>query len=566
MLTRTMVLELNIARVKGDSKGETPADRYRDFARRMRDRRTALALMQEYPVLARQLTERAGAWVRTTLDFLDHLCSDWEQIASDFSSGRDPGVLEQVDARLGDPHRGGRSVAIARFSSGLRVVYKPRSLAVEVHFNELLEWANSKLAGPSFRPLRVLNRDDHGWVEFVKRVDCRSLQEVSRFYERQGGLLALLYAIDAIDFHCENVVAVGKHPVLLDLEALFHPVVVQADSHLAEETATQVVNCSVLRTGLLPRTSWFNDEGDGIDVSGLGGPDGQRTPFGLPVPEDSDTDKMHLVRKRVPIPQFQHRPTLEGREVNLLDHARAIARGFRRVYMMILRHRRELLSSSGPLARFQDDEVRVVLRATQTYSRLLSESFHPDVLRDALERDHLFDRLWIQVVDRPQLSRVISAECDDLWSGDIPLLTTRPASRDLQASSGTKICDFFAESSYTRIRYHVEQLDERDLEKQLWFLRASLATLDPVKVRPTKRSCTLPESSNDFDRGRLLAIARAIGNRLEILATRGDRDASWFGVCLNAQGRMVRPSFGTRSLRRSARDRSISGLPRSDHG
>ena len=40
---------------------------------------------------------------------------------------------------------------------------------------------------------------------------------MKRFYERQGGYLALLYMLQATDFHHENLIAAGEHPVLLDL-------------------------------------------------------------------------------------------------------------------------------------------------------------------------------------------------------------------------------------------------------------------------------------------------------------------------------------------------------------
>ena len=66
-----------------------------------------------------------------------------------------------------------------------------------------------------------------------------------------------------------------------------------------------------------------------------------------------------------------------------------------------MKQRSELLAGDGPLARFAQDETRVLLRPTRTYDQLLFESFHPDMLRDGLERDLLLDRLWIVVPERP---------------------------------------------------------------------------------------------------------------------------------------------------------------------
>src|SRR5262249_16686647 len=148
-------------------------------------------------------------WLSFSLEFLEHLCGDWEAIQSTFSSANDPGVLVEVAAGAGDSHRRGRSVLIASFSSGLRIVYKPRPLALDVNFQELLKWVNERACCPVFRTLNLLDRGAYGWVEFVAAEACTSTSEVQRFYERQGAYLALLYALEAIDFHSENLIAAG---------------------------------------------------------------------------------------------------------------------------------------------------------------------------------------------------------------------------------------------------------------------------------------------------------------------------------------------------------------------
>ena len=82
-------------------------------------------------------------------------------------------------------------MVIVTFASGLKLVYKPRPLATDVHFQELLGWLDEHVGLPPFRKLRVLDRGDHGWVEFVEAGPCHSKAEVRRFHLRLGGLLAL---------------------------------------------------------------------------------------------------------------------------------------------------------------------------------------------------------------------------------------------------------------------------------------------------------------------------------------------------------------------------------------
>ncbi len=530
MLNRTLVLELNVARLQGLLEGNTPQERFESFGEHLRQSDVALAILQEYPVLARQVTICINYWVRFSLEFLQHLSADWDAIKATFSPARDPGLLAEVYSNAGDIHRGGRSVMLVKFSSGFQLIYKPRSLAVDVHFQQLLTWLNQRGDRLFFRTIKVLDRNNYGWLEFVKTQGCTSKEEVQRFYERQGGYLALLYALQATDFHAENLIAVGEHPVLIDLEALFHPAVGELDTAKANLLASDKMAYSVVGIGLLPQRIGKDDQSDGIDLSGLGSKEGQLSLTQFPYWENIGTDQMRLERKQMEMPATQNRPTLNGNNVNLLDYTEEIINGFTNIYQLLLKYQDELLSADSPIAAFAQDEVRVIIRPTRLYSFLLEESFHPDLLRDALERDRHFDRLWYYVKYRPYLKQVISAECQDLLQGDIPLFTTRPNSRDVWSSSGQKIDGLLKERSFDMVCRRLQQLSERDMTQQLWFIRASLATVHLGLDEVNFPSYSLSEPKIVVDRQQLLTAASAIGDRLNFLAVRGEEDASWIGL------------------------------------
>lgn len=534
IVNRTLVLELNVARLRGLLQGETSEDRFQSFLKQIRQRDTATALLQEYPVLARQLMICVNNWVGFSLEFLDRLCADWEAIQSAFASGIETGPLVEIKSNAGDKHRGGRSVAIARFDSGFQIVYKPRPLAADAHFQELLNWLNNSGSHPQFRLLKILDRGRYGWTEFITPQSCGSSEEVARFYERQGGYLALLYAMEATDFHYENLIAAGEHPVLVDLESLFQPHLEKGEVTQADLLAGNAMSYSVLRVLLLPMRIWSGDESAGIDLSGLGAATGQPTPNLVPYWENSGTDEMRLARKRSIFPGSNNRPSLNGEQVDVLDHTESIINGFATVYRLILEHRDELLSDEGPLARFADDEVRVLLRSTRSYATLLFESFHPDVLRDALNRDRLFDQLWAAVTDQHHLARVIAAEREDLHNGDIPFFTSNPNSRAIWTASKKAIPDFFDLSGIECVQRRLEQLSETDLTLQVWFIRASLITLSLHDAKPARYSLIEPERVADRDQ--MLDEARAIGDRLDWLALRGERDLTWIGLTATREG------------------------------
>ena len=246
---------------------------------------------------------------------------------------------------------------------------------------------------------------------------------------------------------------------------------------------------------------------------------------------------MRIIRQKQEIPTKDNRPLLDGNQVNLLDYTEAISDGFIEIYQLLLKHRHQLLSSdNSPLLSFADDEIRVVPRNTLTYSLLLNDSFHPDLLRSAIDRDRLMDLLWSDIEYNPYLIKIIAAEQEDLIKGDIPIFTTHPNSRDLWSSSGQKITDFFDQPSMIVVQNRLQQLTQNDLEKQLWFIRASLTTLALKSDRKKWSSYNLAEPHTIANPQKLLSAANNIGHHLEKLALLGENDISWIGLTIAGKG------------------------------
>lgn len=116
------------------------------------------------------------------------------------------------------------------------------------------------------------------------------------------------------------------------------------------------------------------------------------------------------------------------------------------------------------------------------------------------------------------------------------MFTTRVNSRDLVASDNRSYRDFFEESGIELVGKRLQQLDERDLERQIWFIRSSLSTLalatEPGgwKSYSTFTPQIIPDRQEQHSH--CLEIAKAIGDRLELLALGSESDATWIGVTL----------------------------------
>lgn len=529
-ISKPVILEMHIARLQGRLHGATSDERFADFVRQLSQEGMILRLLAKYPVLARQLVTTIDQWTEYMREFLRHLCLDWNAICYAFSLGIDPGTLVDVEEGLGDRHRRGRSVLALRFHSGMRLIYKPKPLAVDAHFQELLSWLNERGADPPLRTLKLIDRGDYGWSEFVEALPCTSHEEVVRFYERQGSYLALLYVLDALDVHSENVIAAGEHPMLIDLETLFNPRVGGSDPTAPINPAWRAVDQSVWQVGLLPHRLWSGKDSPGVDMSGLGGAPGQLAPHPLVRWKESGSDQMRLVRQRVEMPMGRNRPLLGDQDVDVLDYRDAITAGCTKMYRLLTKQRGALLT--GQLPRFAHDEIRVILRPTQIYATLLFESFHPDLLRDALERERFFDHLWQEVKQYPYLARLIPAERQDLFRGDIPLFSTFPDSRTIFTSEGEPLADFFDTPGLDLVRQRIQQLGEADLAKQIWIIEASLATLLMDREDQIAISLPVKPARRPVARERMLALANTAGKRLEELTLQNDTGAYWLGVNL----------------------------------
>ncbi|MBY8870315.1 type 2 lantipeptide synthetase LanM family protein [Micromonospora sp. PLK6-60] len=512
VLSRAVVLELNIDRLRGTSPGDTPRDRYAAFFRRYRSPEAALALLAEYPVLARQAYDLTRGWADRTIEFLERLGADATTLGVTFHGGARPGRL--VDAQeTGDPHRDGRRVLVATFDSGLRLVYKPRPVAVEARFQALLAWLNER--GTDLHTFAVLPRGGHGWAEYVEARAATTPAGRRRFARRYGSLLALLQAVGATDCHRENVIGHGEHPVLVDLETVFTPAVTRAAT---AQGGGDAIADSVLAVGLLPRADQ------------AAGPAGERC--NCSAWQGEGTDEM-----RVCAPGHRHdehgRPDPDGTDpADVAANLPQVLDGFAATYRLLVAVRDELLAPDGPVTAFAADEIRVVLRPTRTYLRLRDAALHTDALQDGLDTERLHDWLWSGVAELPLLAATVAAERADLARRDVPMFTTTVDSGDLWTSRGHRLPGLLARSGLAEARRRLARLDAADLARQRWLVQAAFAAgvdaADAPHARVRWRLAELPPAPVPPSSA-YLAAATAVADTVAALAGPG-AEPTWFGL------------------------------------
>jgi type 2 lantibiotic biosynthesis protein LanM len=439
-----------------------------------------LRLLHDLPALARAMATVAAFWRETSGELLARLAADRDAIAELFSNGRAPGELVTIDAGRSDPHAGGRTVHLLGFSSGLRLVYKPRTLGVDAAFLELLHWLALRGApvppplAPTFAA-RVLTRGSHGWAEYVEQKECSDAVSVRRYHQNAGSLLALLHILGSTDCHYENIVASGDRPVVVDLETVLQPEIARAEpprDRARNVGARRLYDDSVLRTGMLP--AWQGAGGDcAYDTGGLSATDDQTTPFTAVGWRATNSDAMRLERRRATTGSHPNLPRIAGRAIQPAGYVNEIVLGFTRMYEWLAAHSDELLAPAGPLARLAREEVRFLARPSSVYDHVLRRSLRRDVLHDGAARSVELELLARGLLGiSPELWPLLDEEERALERLDIPVFTIRgDATRLALGDRSVPV----ARSGLQVVRARLESLGKAELHRQLRIVRSSFA-------------------------------------------------------------------------------------------
>ena len=459
----------------------------------------AWAFWAEYPVVARQAAVLLGLWVDRVAELLHRLQADRPVLAERFAGGKPLGPLVRVQPRLSDPHNHGRRVMLLELEPALRLVYKPRRVTAEHHWNDLLRWCASLEGGPRLPLLEVCDRGEHGWVEAIDEDQPRQPDEA--YLERVGELLALVHLLQGTDCHLDNVLRLGDDPVLVDLETMVTP----AAAEVLDSVDRWLVD-SVLRTGLLP-----TELDPARDLSPLAGPPRQVSP---PRFVHINTDGMYPVDESDDAPADPERPWAV---------AEPVCRGFRRAHGFLCAHRDELQAEDGPLAAFRSLSARLVLRETAAYTGALHASRAPEFMRSGAAFGR---RLEDRLASPPLPAPLLGLEHEALLRGDIPRFEVPVDGTTVRAGGGV-VEGLIEEPGWQRLQRALRALSPRERERQVQCIACALPS---VRNSPGETLEEPPSPARVRDAG--LGLLR----RLAELAIAEEGAASWIG-------RHVDPSF-----------------------
>jgi type 2 lantibiotic biosynthesis protein LanM len=475
-----------------------------------------------YPVMRRWMDSLTMNWVQQSCLLISRFTQDEARIKSEIF--KQEGVLDikAIRFNLGDAHRGGRSVARIDFGNGQTIIYKPRNLDIDIHFSQFVQWLNSNSELDLQTPT-LLNCGAYGWVQFIEYRDCADQDEVDMYYRRLGAWLAVLYTLEGTDFHYENIIASGAHPVLIDLESFFHPEVPTAGSETNE-----VFDNSVLRTGILP--NFIDLDAESMpDISGIADAEGKQGIVENLFMVRGKDGKISFERKKGNLIGAQNVPRLDNVKV-LLDAQRIaqFQQGYKYIYQVLLDNKDAFRAM---LDIFKTDEVRALFRNTVAYGHLLEESNHPSLMCDQKLIDQHFGLLTMVIPDYQAAARFVEFEIADLQQRDVPLFTTKADSRHLWYSDHGHIENFFDSSGFDRVLRKLAIMSEQDMNHQAWIIEKALVMKDgfeTARVGAKERNTPAGDYSDPQSlQKRLLAEVINVADHIESQIHIDGEYASW---------------------------------------
>ena len=529
---RTLILELNIAKEEGELKGESKEDRYQYFLEYCLIEKF-WDYLEEYPVMFRLMVETVNNWILSTSEFIEHFYKDSLELNDVFGiSNR----IKKVDLSVSDSHNGGKSVIIVHTDNNKLVVYKPRNLELDENFQKTLKLFN-EVMGSELYSIKILNKGSYGWTEYVMHEPCKDGFDMETYYKELGELLFILYILRGNDIHYENIIAHGRHPVLIDLETVFHNKTNEFEKMSAADRIYEVIENSVRRVGILPNIIWGKDGDVGVDVSAMTNEENKEIPIERASISSILTDEMRIDYRKSILKKKSNAPFVRDVQIDVSKYKQNLKYGFINSYEKFLTDSNKIKLKIDT-EKYNNIYSRQIMRATQYYSSMIQLSFHPDFLRSGLDREMLFSRLWIQVEEENKLERISGLEFLSMLKNDIPMFLSKINSCDVQDGNGKIVEKFFKNSSVDLVIKKINNINKKDLKIQSLLITTAL-NYDPkynfAENKETKHEKILKitkkrRSYNDIKK-EFIEISRNLANYLIENSFIGDNgDVSWIDM------------------------------------
>lgn len=435
-------------------------------------------LWRTYPALARLVGTLLVDVVARVEELRDRFEIDHSALATRLGARKLS--LTRVAPLGGDLHNGHafvmRCTVATDTGDHVDIVYKPRPCDGERFLADLTRLlARTGAIEPA--PW-TLSMNDHGWMEYVRPQPAGTVEEAGSFFRSAAALAAVVFRTGGHDFHAENIIGVGPRCVAIDSETVLAPIVADQDGLTTRETR------SVVDALIVPR--WTGLRGAAVDLSALGCRLPEATPHGAVLHwlNPGSADARVVARLEPSLAALSPVRSQDGTFWTAEDFEADIIEGFTAGWNAF-----DALDWTGldyPPGAIDSMQVRVLMRMTSTYSRVMQTSLEPALLRSGLARSIHLEHLCRPVLDSADPATglaLVDAELRFLEQGTLPAFYTRADDTVLRDSAGIPIATF--ETTAAQHFRKRREASRESFKDQMHLVRTSLAIAAPGVRRTT---------------------------------------------------------------------------------
>ena len=491
---RALILEMELCSDFGELQGDTEEEQYHYFTEHfLSDPSFQKEIYKTYPLMYQDMLSSLTLSIQNICEVLERFAVDIEEINSRFFPENACHKIQKISGGDSDAHRGSRMVLVLELDNGEKLIYKPRSLALDEAYVSFLQWICQNV-DMEYWWNTIWDRGEYGWCGWVSALPCQSSAAIKRYYERNGLLLCISYLLGSMDMHYENLIAHGEYPILIDLELAIGNRGLKQSGEVDE--VKRIFQESVLQTGLLPMYAW-NENGEGVNVGAINGGGGELVPLNVPVIANAGTTRMRVEYRQPRLKEGKNLATLNGEFIQPSEFFREIIAGFEKAYRFLGgggNSEKDVFSRANKeavlekLTLFQKVQVRYLARQTQEYSMLLTTMYHPNFLAEQKEREELFQRVVLkQGADTaPETKWLHIQEVKELNQGDVPYFWYQPEERCLHSGTGEVYEKYFVTPVLQEIKERLFRMNEKERERQEKLIWTAL--FQGTKSKPKKET------------------------------------------------------------------------------
>lgn len=411
----------------------------------------------KYDCLRKMVTQS----VNNTCSFIEDVCGNF---SSDAMLLLSEGLisrgsrLQTITPLESDPHNGSKVVLCLEFTSSKKILYKPRSLEIDVLINRLFTDTLKFDSLQNHSPVaQTVNRGEYGWQEYVQHTPI-SQSGAGGAYYNLGLCAAVFSCLGATDLHDENIIFNGVYPYFVDLETSLQPAYNHTCDFL-DELMGEMLSYSIATTSIIPAKLMTIPRR--VLIGAINTPYLQKTNEMVFTLKNQGTDAVDIAKERINVNRTTVPITLTNNQApDPLPFQEDFLKGYSDGYVKMMDKREQIYTI------FTDIQclIRVVNRPTVQYYFMLDACLFPENLVDDVTMNQV-----LKYLKPPKLIRdseiaksILEEEIRSIKIGDIPYFSIK--ANDKRLYSGNFISnEIFEVSPANNVIRRLENLSHKRL-------------------------------------------------------------------------------------------------------